>query len=95
MAKTRELQRRQIIDFLESDVLPPDDKSARKISLTSENFYLDKDGLLNHLDRSNKRSARDGFSQLVIPQSMKFEVLSNAHNYVSGGHFGVHKKDLQ
>ena len=42
-AKTRELQRRdielsEIIDFLESDVLPSDDKSARKILLTIDIF---------------------------------------------------------
>ena len=42
-----------------------------------------------HLDRSQKRG-RDSFSQLV-PQSMKYEVLSNVHNHVAGAHFGVHK----
>ena len=44
VAKTRELQRRdldlsEIIDYLESDVLPSDDRAARKILLTSEFLY--------------------------------------------------------
>ena len=43
-------------------------------------------------DRSQKRSARDSFSQLVVPQSMKYENLSNVHNHVARAHFGVHKK---
>ena len=95
-AKTRELQScdielSEITDFLESDVLPSDDKSARKILLTSDSFYLGKDGLLYHLDRNHKRNARDSFSKLVVPQSMRYEILSNVHDHVSGGHFGVHK----
>lgn len=44
-----------------------------------------------HLDRDRKRRNEDPFSQLVIPQALKFEVLSNVHDHVSGGHFGVHK----
>ena len=38
-----------------------------------------------------QRRARDSFSQLVVPQSMKYEILSNVHNHVAGAHFGVHK----
>ena len=95
-AKTRELQRRdielsKIIDFLESDVLPSDDNSARKVLLIKDSFYLGKDGLLYHLDRNHKRNTRDSFSQLVAPQSMRYEILSNVDDHVSGGHFGVHK----
>ena len=96
IAKIRELQRRdpelsEMIDFLESDNLPFSDKKARNILLTSDRFYLDKDGLLYHLDRNQKLSARDSFSQLVVPQSMKFEILSNVHDHVSGAQFGTHK----
>ena len=95
-AKTRELQRRdpdlsEIIDFLESDVLPLNDRRAQRILLTSETFYIGQDGLLYHLDQNRKRNSHDAFSQLVIPQSLKFEVLSNIHDHVSGAHFGIHK----
>ena len=30
-------------------------------------------------------------SQLVVPQSMKYEILSNVHDHVAGAHFGIHK----
>ena len=45
VARTRELQRRdpklsEIIDFLENDAVPPNDKSARKILLSSDTFTL-------------------------------------------------------
>ena len=95
-SRTRELHRRdfelsEIIDFLESDVVPFDDKAARKLFLTSDSFFIGQDGLLYHLDRSRKRGCGDSFSQLVIPNSLKFEILSNIHDHVSGGHFGIHK----
>ena len=47
--------------------------------------------MLYYLDGSQKHSARDSFSQLVAPQSMKYEILSNVHNHEAGAHFGVRK----
>ena len=71
--------------------MPSDDKRARKILLTSDKFYVGQDGLLYRLDKDQKRNVRDSSSQLDVPPSMKFEVLSNVHDHVSGAHFGVHK----
>ena len=34
---------------------------------------------------------RDSFSQLLVPQSMKYEILSNVHNHVAGAHCGGNK----
>ena len=70
--------------------LASNDAKARRILLRSDSFYISQDGLLCDLDRSQRR-ARDSFSQLVVPQSMKYEILSNVHNHVAGAHFGVHK----
>ena len=70
--------------------MPSNDAKARRILLRSDSFYISQDGLLCHLDRSQRR-ARDSSSQLVVPQSMKYEILSNVHNHVAGAHFGVHK----
>ena len=81
----------EIIDFLENDAVPPNDKSARKILLSSDTFYIGQDGLLYHLDQNRKRSNHETFSQLVIPHALKFEILSNIHDHISGAHFGVHK----
>ena len=94
--KIREKQRKdpelsEIMDYIQHDSLPSNDAKARRILLRGDCFYISQDGLLYHLDRSQKRSARDSFSQLVVPQSMKYEILSNVHNHVAGAHFGVHK----
>ena len=78
-----------MIDYIQDDIVASNDAKARRILLRSDSFYISQDGLLCHLDRSQKRG-RDNFSQLV-PQSMKYEVLSNVHNHVAGAHFGVHK----
>ena len=88
VSKTREMQRRdvelsEIIDFLESDVLPFDDRDAR--------FAHQYCFLLYHLDSKRRSNSYDSFSQLVVPASLRFEILSNVHDHVSGVHFGVHK----
>ena len=80
-----------MIDFLESDVLPSNDRAARTIVLTSDQFYVGQDGLFYHLDRKRKRSSNDVFSQLVVPSSLRFEILSNVHDHISAAHFGIHK----
>ena len=76
MAKTPELQRcdldlSEIIDYLESDVLPSDDRAARKILLTSDSFYIGHDGLLYHLGDNQKCNSWDSFSQLVVPPTLE------------------------
>ena len=80
----------EIMDYIQNDSLPSSNAKARGILLRSESFYISQDGLLHHLDRSQRRDP-DSFSQLVGPQSMKYEILSNVHNHVAGAHFGVHK----
>ena len=65
--------------------------AARKILLSSDTFYIDQDGLLYHLDQNRKRRNHEAFSQLVIPHALKFEILSNVHDHISGAHFGVHR----
>ena len=77
-----------MIDYIQDDILPSNDAKARRILLRSDSFYISQDGLLCHLDRSQKR-ARDSFSQKN--QSMEYEILSNVHNHVAAAHFGVHK----
>ena len=81
----------EMIDYIQDDILPSNDARARKILLRGNSFYISQDGLLYHLDRNQKRSARDAFSQLVVPQPMKYKILSSVHNHVAGAHFGVHK----
>ena len=80
-----------MIDFLENDILPTNDKDARKILLTSDNFYIGQDGLLYHIDFNRRRNARESFSQLVVPAALRFEILSNVHDHIAGAHFGLNK----
>lgn len=46
----------KIIDFFGNAVVPFDDKSARKLSLTKDSFYIGRDGLLY---RNQKRGNKD------------------------------------
>ena len=80
-----------MIDFLENDILSTNDRDARKILLTSDNFYIGKDGLLYHIDFNRRRNARESFSQLVVPAALRFEILSNVHDHIAGAHFGLNK----
>ena len=93
---TQEMQRRDpelaaMIDFLENDILSTNDKGARKILLTGDNFYIGQDGLLYHVDFNRRRNARESFSQLVVPAALRFEILSNVHDHIAGAHFGLSK----
>ena len=69
----------EIIDFLENNTVPPNDKLACKILLTSD-----------RLDQNQKRYNHEAYSQL-IPHALKFEILSNVHDHISGAQSGVHK----
>lgn len=68
-----------IIDYLEHDILPLNDCLARKLLLAGDMYYLDDNGLLFHLAKHGKHKSRDPFSQLVIPSSLKHEILLQAH----------------
>ena len=96
MPHTQEMQRRDpelavIIDFLENDILPTNDKDARKILLTSDSFYIGQDGLLYHIDFNRRRNARESFSQLVVSAALRFEILSNVHDHIAGANFGLNQ----
>ena len=77
--KIREKKRKnpelnEMIDYIQDDILPNKDAKAGRI-LSRSVFYISQDGLLCHLDRSQK-GVLDSFSQLVVPQSMKYETFS-------------------
>ena len=80
-----------LIAYLETKKLPDDDKLARNILLIEDLFYLGDDGLLYRIEHKAKRTCPLPFSQLVIPETLRFEILSNAHDHVTGGHLGTHK----
>ena len=59
--------------------------------LTNDKFYIGQDGLLYCLDYNQKRCVCDPFSELFVPPGMRFEIVSNAHDHVSGAHLACIK----
>jgi hypothetical protein len=82
---------KDIIDYLESDVLPDDEVRARQILWESPMFTL-CDGVLYrvHVKDGKGPRAQRTVLQLAIPQPLVKGVLINCHDSpVSGGHFGI------
>ena len=90
-AQRRDRELSDLISYLESHELPDDEKIARKLLMMEDYFYLGDDGLLYRIENKTSRNLSEPISQLVIPTSMRYEILSNAHDHVTGGHLGTHK----
>ncbi|XP_048587367.1 uncharacterized protein LOC125570179 [Nematostella vectensis] len=50
-----------------------------------------KNGVLYHIDQHNLKTEKGSYSQIVIPESLRYEVLVNIHDDVTAGHLEVHK----
>ena len=81
----------EIIDYLESERLPADNARAKRILLSADIYFLGDHDLLYHLDLSEKRSREERHAQLVLPSPLRYEVLVNAHDDLTGGNLGVFK----
>ena len=77
--------------YLESDCLPSNNARAKRILLSEDVYFLDEDNILYHLDLTDKRGSKGRHAQLVLPALLRYEVLVNAHDDLSGGHLGVLK----
>ena len=94
--KVRELQRRDpaladIIEYLEWEELPANNKAAKTLLYTIEQYYLDPDGLLCHIWFPGNHRVPTPKSQLVIPAALRHEVLLHVHDAPFSGHLGVNK----
>ena len=81
----------EIIHYLESRVLPVQDERARALLLSVDSYYLDENGILCHLWTPGKRRAKSLCSQVVIPVSLRHEILVACHDDTTAGHLGVFK----
>jgi len=90
-AQRRDRELSDLISYLQSQELPDDEKSARKLLIMEDYFYLGDDDLLYRIENKTSRNQSEPISQLVIPTSLRYEILSNAHDHVTGGHLGTHK----
>ena len=94
--KIKDLQRKDpalsdIIEYLEWETLPENSKEAKKLLYTIDHYYLDPDGILCHILVPGGKRLPTPKSQLVVPASLRHEVLINAHDLPTGGHLGVNK----
>ena len=94
--KIRDLQRRDpaladIIEYLEFEELPNESKAAKQLLYTIEQYYLDPEGILCHIWVPGGKRSSTPKSQLVVPASLRHEILVNVHDLPTGGHLGVNK----
>eukprot|EP00795_Rhopilema_esculentum_P001289 gene1289-biopygen9980 len=80
-----------IIAYLETSQLPSSDTQARNLLLTIDSYYLDERGLLCHWWTPGKRHVHSLVSQLVIPTSLRHDVLVACHYDPSAGHLSTVK----
>eukprot|EP00795_Rhopilema_esculentum_P005471 gene5471-biopygen457 len=80
-----------IIQYLETSELPSSDNKARALLLSIDSFYLDEHGILCHLWTPGKRRAKSLCTQVVIPASLRHEILVSLHDDPTAGHLGSEK----
>ena len=80
-----------IITCLESSRLPNTSAEARAIMHSIDDYYLDPYGLLCHLWVPKGQRVPSIKSQLVVPPSLRDEILVGGHDDPLAGHLGVNK----
>ena len=71
---------KEIIDFLESDILPSEEKKAKLLSLTQSQYTL-MDSVLYHIQQ-------DGSLRVIPPGNLREELFHQAHGGIYGGRLG-------
>ena len=82
---------KDIIHYLESKELPSDDKTARSLVLSIDSFFLNEHGILCHLWSPGKRRVQRICVQVVIPASLRHEVLVACHDHCTASPLGITK----
>lgn len=71
--------------------MPQNQTRARRLLLTGDAFHLDHDGVLYRINDSKKRNTKELPTHLVIPRALKHQMLTSAHDDLTGGHLGIFK----
>lgn len=95
-SRIHELQRRDpdladLISYLETISLPQNNATARSLLLMVDDYFLDSDGLLFHLWTPSGSRRRTTYQQLVVPDALRYEILTWGHDDPTAGHFGTTK----
>ena len=72
---------KEIIDFVEGELLPTDERKARKISLQASQYVI-SDKILYYLD-----THRGSRKRAVVPEALQVELLQSSHGGPFSGHF--------
>ena len=75
----------EVIDFMEREVLPADDKRARRIALQRPAFAMEN-GMLFYIDPRQGHHKR-----AVVPRHLRQQLLLEHHSSLMGGHFAAKK----
>ena len=76
---------RYILVLTNGELPVDDDKLARRISISAEDYYSTQEGILMHKFTNNKKNNCRLFSiieQIFIPQLLRIEILQNMHNFL-------------
>ena len=79
-----------LINYFERGEIPDNSVSARRLMATADD-YVFEEGVLYHLAKGRARSREAIRKQLVIPRSLKDEVMLAMHEEVTSGHLGFEK----
>ena len=82
---------RDLIQYLESDILPNTARRQRKCLLREMDYCLSDDGLLHHLWSPIPTSASAIYMRLVVPTALQDSVISAVHSSTLGAHVGIQK----
>jgi len=81
-----------MLQFLDQDMLPDDQRQARDILLQADQYFV-HEGLLYHVwhTPSRRHMPERNTVQLYIPVTMVNLILNNCHDNVLAAHFGFHR----
>ena len=79
-----------LINYFEKGEIPANSVSARRLMATADD-YIFEEGILYHLAKGRARSREGIRKQLVIPRSLKDEVMLAMHEEITSGHLGFEK----
>jgi transposase InsO family protein len=82
---------RPMIEYLQFNKLPDNSSEASKIKINSSSYILE-DGMLKHIwIPTNTNRNTDVRKQIVVPNILRQQIMSEYHDSYSGGHFSTNK----